>query len=89
MPPEQLSMASGLKGCPTTNQVKGFPFKVALPVGLQIKGVVLIDQIKSLDWWKRQFSSWRSTKITNKKSESRDNSHNSDFIYLLSNPAIC
>ncbi len=36
--------------CPITSQVKGYPFEVALPSGLGVEGVVLADQIKSLDW---------------------------------------
>ncbi|MCB9114494.1 MAG: endoribonuclease MazF [Caldilinea sp.] len=36
--------------CPITSQVKGYPFEVAVPVGLPISGVVLADQVKSLDW---------------------------------------
>ena len=36
--------------CPITSQVKGYPFEVALPGGLEVSGVVLSDQIKSLDW---------------------------------------
>lgn len=32
--------------CPLTNQVKGYPFEV--PV--EVFGVALADQIKSLDW---------------------------------------
>jgi mRNA interferase MazF len=36
--------------CPTTNQVKGYPFEVALPTGFPVSGVVLSDQVKSLDW---------------------------------------
>ena len=36
--------------CPITSQVKGYPFEVALPPGLRATGVVLADQIKSLDW---------------------------------------
>jgi mRNA interferase MazF len=36
--------------CPITSQRKGYPFEVALPAGLKIEGVVLADQIKSLDW---------------------------------------
>jgi mRNA interferase MazF len=36
--------------CPITNQVKGFPFEVALPAGITTTGVVLADHIKSLDW---------------------------------------
>jgi mRNA interferase MazF len=40
--------------CPITNQVKGYPFEVAIPDGLGVTGVVLADQVKSLDWRARQ-----------------------------------
>ena len=40
--------------CPITSQVKGFPFEVGLPEGLKVQGVVLADQVKSLDWRVRQ-----------------------------------
>jgi mRNA interferase MazF len=36
--------------CPITNQVKGYPFEVKIPDNLEISGVILSDQIKSLDW---------------------------------------
>jgi len=36
--------------CPITSRVKGYPFEVTMPVGLPIAGVVLSDQVKSLDW---------------------------------------
>jgi mRNA interferase MazF len=36
--------------CPITTQVKGYPFEVAVPTGKKTKGVVLADQIKSMDW---------------------------------------
>ena len=36
--------------CPITNQEKGYPFEVKIPDGLKIGGVVLSDQIRSLDW---------------------------------------
>lgn len=36
--------------CPITSQVKGYPFEVLLPDGLPIHGVVLSDQMRSLDW---------------------------------------
>ncbi len=36
--------------CPITSQVKGYPFEVAIPEGLEVSGVVLADQVKSLDW---------------------------------------
>lgn len=40
--------------CPITNQQKGYPFEVPLPEHLHITGVVLSDQIKSLDWNARE-----------------------------------
>ncbi|MEH2290435.1 type II toxin-antitoxin system PemK/MazF family toxin [Nostoc sp.] len=36
--------------CPITNQKKGLNFEVPLPDGMITSGVVLADQIKSLDW---------------------------------------
>ena len=36
--------------CPITSQVKGYPFEVPLPEGVPVRGVVLADQVKSLDW---------------------------------------
>ena len=42
--------------CPITNQEKGYPFEVKLPVGVGVTGVILTDQVKSLDWQARQAS---------------------------------
>lgn len=36
--------------CPITSSVKGYPFEVILPPGGPVTGVVIADQIKSLDW---------------------------------------
>jgi mRNA interferase MazF len=36
--------------CPVTSKVKGYPFEVSLPAGLPVGGVILADQVKSLDW---------------------------------------
>jgi mRNA interferase MazF len=36
--------------CPVTSQIKGYPFEVAIPSGLKLSGVILADQVKSLDW---------------------------------------
>lgn len=36
--------------CPITSQEKGYPFEVQVPPGLRVSGVVLADQVKSLDW---------------------------------------
>lgn len=39
-----------LLACPITSRVKGYPFEVAIPEGLPVSGVILADQIRSLDW---------------------------------------
>lgn len=36
--------------CPITNQIKGYPFEVILPKEVGVTGVILSDQVKSLDW---------------------------------------
>jgi mRNA interferase MazF len=40
--------------CPVTNQIKGYPFEVRIPDGLKVKGAILSDQVKNLDWKERQ-----------------------------------
>lgn len=42
-----------LLACPITSQIKGYPFEVKIPSELQIQGVILTDQVKSLDWQAR------------------------------------
>ena len=36
--------------CPITNQIKGYPFEVLVPVNLPVTGAILADQVKNLDW---------------------------------------
>ena len=43
-----------LLACPITNQRKQYPFEVLLPEGLPIAGVILADQVRSLDWKRRR-----------------------------------
>jgi len=40
--------------CPITNQAKGYPFEVAVPVGHGATGVILADHVKSVDWKARR-----------------------------------
>ena len=40
--------------CPITNQSKGYPFEVVLPKEVDVTGVILSDQVKSLDWRMRK-----------------------------------
>ena len=39
--------------CPITSQVKGYPFEVSLPGESEVKGAVLSDQVRCLDWQSR------------------------------------
>ena len=39
--------------CPITSQEKGYPFEVKIPNGLDVNGVILTDQPRSLDWRSR------------------------------------
>lgn len=39
--------------CPITSRVKGYPFEVPIPEGFKIKGVILADQLKSIDLARR------------------------------------
>lgn len=36
--------------CPITTQVKGYPFEVPVPPGYKAEGVVLADQVRTMDW---------------------------------------
>lgn len=60
--PKEFNEMTGFAAvCPITNQKKDYPFEVALPKegiflddgGFPITGVVLTDQVKSLDWTAR------------------------------------
>ena len=42
--------------CPITSQSKGYPFEVVIPANDKIRGVILADQVKSLDWKIRETS---------------------------------
>ena len=55
--PESYNRKVGLALlCPITSHVKGYPFEVKIPQGHKVDGVVLADQVKSLDWKARQTS---------------------------------
>lgn len=52
---QAFNVSSGLAiCCPITGRKKGYPFEVPLPAGLEIYGVVLVDQIRSIDWRVRE-----------------------------------
>jgi mRNA interferase MazF len=53
--PKIYNAKSGLVlACLVTNQVKGYPFEVAVPAGGGATGVILADHLKSVDWKARQ-----------------------------------
>lgn len=40
--------------CPITSHIKNYPFEVLIPEGEKVKGVILVDQVKNLDWRARK-----------------------------------
>lgn len=49
--PRAYNRAAGLALlCPITSRIKGYPFEVPLPDKFPVSGVVLVDQVRSLDW---------------------------------------
>lgn len=40
--------------CPITTKVKGRPFSVAVPPACRVEGVILVEHVKSLDWYERR-----------------------------------
>lgn len=47
---EAFQRATGLAFCcPITNTNRGIPFHVPIPAGHSLSGVVMVDQVKSLD----------------------------------------
>ena len=35
---------------PITSRVRGWPFEVVLPAGSSVEGVVIVDQVRVVDW---------------------------------------
>lgn len=53
--PEEYNKKVGLAiFCPITSQIKGYPFEVIMPDNCPVKGVILSDQVKNLDWRERR-----------------------------------
>ena len=53
--PKQYNQKSGLAiFCPITTIEKGYPFEVKLMPNSAVQGVILADQVKSLDWQARR-----------------------------------
>ena len=53
--PRAYNKPSGLAlFCPVTSRAKNYPFEIPLPTGAPVAGVVLVDQVRNLDWHVRQ-----------------------------------
>lgn len=53
--PRAYNERAGLMlACPITTQAKGYPFEVALPGDGRVRGVVLADQVRCVDWRARR-----------------------------------
>lgn len=52
--PKLFNQAAFLVACPITSKEKGHPFEVKVPDGLNVSGVILTDQLRSLDWRSRK-----------------------------------
>jgi mRNA interferase MazF len=53
--PKEYNEKAGLAlCCPITSKVKDYPFEVKIIIKNKIDGVILSDQIKSLDWKERE-----------------------------------
>jgi mRNA interferase MazF len=52
---QDFNRATGLAlVCPITSKIKGFNLEVILPDGLNTTGVILVFQVKTVDWLERQ-----------------------------------
>ena len=53
--PREYNAKTGLAlCCPITSRIEGYPFEVALSEDSEVSGVILADQVKSLDWRARR-----------------------------------
>jgi len=54
--PKAFNEATGFAAvCPITSTIRGWGYEVRLPDDLAFQGVILTDQVKSLDWQVRNF----------------------------------
>jgi mRNA interferase MazF len=52
--PQDFNIATGMAiVCPITTQIKGSPWEVALPRGVDVRGAVLSSHVRSADWLAR------------------------------------
>ncbi len=50
--------------CPLTQQTKGYPFEVCVAGSKKTRGVILADQLKSLDWSARNLHKVDAVNLT-------------------------
>ena len=49
--PRIINEPSGLAiVCPTTNRKRSYPFEVDIPEGVKVTGVILANQLRTIDW---------------------------------------
>lgn len=80
-----------LMACPVTSQVKGYALEVPLPDTLQTRGVVLANQVRSLDWTQRrlQIIEQAPTDIATCQNRGRDHRISCLAVHLFEEPFIC
>jgi len=53
--PRRFNELTGLAFiCPITGRARGYPFEVKLPESAPVQGVIMVDQMRSLDWRERK-----------------------------------
>jgi mRNA interferase MazF len=53
--PREYNAPSGLVLlCPITSQIKGYPFEIPVSPSNGVRGVILCDQIRNVDWRARK-----------------------------------
>ena len=79
--PREFNEATGFAAvCPITSKEKGYPFEVSLPKegitldgdGFPVTGVILTDQVKTLDWKARNIKILKSYHLDDAQNEIMD-----------------
>lgn len=52
--PKAFNAGNFIAVCPITSKIKEYPFEVLIPSGLKVKGAILTDQLRTMDWRSRQ-----------------------------------
>ncbi|MGI8435697.1 MAG: endoribonuclease MazF [Chthoniobacterales bacterium] len=79
--PRSYNQKSGLAlVCPVTSRIKGYPFEVQLTTDWAVKGAVLCDQMKSLDWSRAPQSSCAQASCRNSRRDSGESTRLASLI---------